>query len=70
MLIEITCPHALGPFNLAFVRLKLARDDVHEGRLTFTVGPDQTDMLTLQQAEGYIRENSPVTKPVTQLLYI
>ncbi|MNC39494.1 hypothetical protein D3C75_881550 [compost metagenome] len=70
MLVQIAYPHTFGPFNFTFVRLKLGRDDVHEGRLTFTISTDQTNMFALKQAERYISENGTVTKAVTQLLYI
>lgn len=70
VLVQISGPHSFSPFNFTFVRLKLVCDDVHEGGFTFTVGTDQTDMFALQQAEGYIGENRPVSKPVTQLFYV
>ncbi|MNC30926.1 hypothetical protein D3C75_792290 [compost metagenome] len=64
MLVQVTHPRALGPFNLAVVRLELACDNIHEGGFSLAVGADQTDMLALQQPEGYVMENRAVSKAV------
>ena len=46
MLIQIANTYILGPFYLAFVRHQFVCNNIHECGLTFTVGADQTDMLT------------------------
>ncbi|MNI51398.1 hypothetical protein D3C73_1061240 [compost metagenome] len=62
MLIKVTNTHTFGPFNLAVIRLELACNDVHKSRLAFAVGADESDMLAFEQAEGYIVEDSAISK--------
>ena len=47
MLIYIASGHILRPLNLPFVGLHLAGHDAHEGGFPFTIGSNQTDMLSL-----------------------
>ncbi|BFH68714.1 hypothetical protein J27TS7_24700 [Paenibacillus dendritiformis] len=64
MLIEVADTYALGPFNLAFIWLKLAGDDIHKCGLAFSVGADKANVLAFEQAEGYILEDCTVSKAV------
>ena len=69
MLIQIAHPDIFRPFDPPLVRLQLPGDNIHKCGLSFPIGPHQPNMLSLQQPEGHIMKNSPVSKAVGQVFY-
>ena len=62
MLIQISDADIFRPLYLACVRLCLSGHNLKEGRFSFAVCADQTDMLASQQAERNIFKDRPIPK--------
>ena len=62
MLIQIAHPDILRPLNLSLIRLQFSGDNIHKRGFSLSVGPHQADMLSLQQPEGHIMKNGPVSE--------
>ena len=62
MLVQIASSYTLSPLHLALIWSHLTSNDGQEGRLTFTIGTNQCNMLSLQQAEGGILKDGTAAK--------
>ena len=70
VLVQIAHPDIFGPFDPALIRHKFPRDNIHKSGFSLAVGTHQTDMLSLQQPEGHILKDGPVSETVGQMFYI
>jgi hypothetical protein len=68
VLIEIAGGDAVAPFHLSGIGMEVPCDDVQKSGLAFAIRANQADMLSLEQAEGYIIEYGSSPKPVNDIL--
>ena len=64
MLIQIACPDIFCPFHLALIRHQLPCHNIHKSGFSFSIGSDQTNVLSFQKTEGHVSKNSTVAKSV------